>query len=281
MVVVKPRPAMLVLFFVLLELCSVGVQGFQKSSARGRRPPSFHDQTQTHATISLCAADSTGSEEPPSSSFRPLYDGTNYTFPDTTSPSGIAELLEVSFVKACMQLASGYVDILKLFIAASVAAYESGFSLPTIQKELEQCPNQTANRQLMPEEETLRFQWLCVIYLTLSLIQHTTRGDARSLMGDIPDSLRDKYESLIGQVAEAYVTSDQSVIPSVEGPLSASKSQEQSPPLTEMDQAILAQSLRVATLTPVVLHESEAARANSAERTPIDPPRPPIKGAFE
>lgn len=33
---------------------------------------------------------------------KPLYDATNYTFPDTTTVDGIAEVLEVSFVHSCM-----------------------------------------------------------------------------------------------------------------------------------------------------------------------------------
>jgi len=37
--------------------------------------------------------------------------------PDGTTAAGKAQLLEVSFVKACMQLQTGYVDTLKLFIA--------------------------------------------------------------------------------------------------------------------------------------------------------------------
>jgi hypothetical protein len=44
-----------------------------------------------------------------------------------------------------------------------------------------------------------------------------------------------------------------------------------------MEKAILSQSLRVATLTPVVIEESKEANRDAA----IDPPKPPIKGAFD
>jgi hypothetical protein len=216
----------------------------------------------------------------PSSSFRPLYDGTNYTFPDTTSPGGISELLEVSFVKACMQLASGYVDVLKMFIAASVAAYESNFSLSTLQQELETCPRQTANRPLLPEEEKLRYQWLCIVYLTLALMNHPIKAEnetgtaalTKNILADIPDQLRSDYEKRITTIVQAN-TVDRT-IPSLESLQSSSF------PLSEIDKAILLQSLRVATLTPVVVQESLAA-TDASNSGSIDLPRPPIKGAFE
>lgn len=232
---------------------------------------------------------STPSVDPKSPSspspFRPLYDGTDYTFPDTTTPAGISELLEVSFVKACMQLASGYVDILKMFIAASVAAYENGFPLKRVQDELRECERQTANRPLMPEEEKLRFQWLCIVYMTLSLMQHPTKAaksaaaastTERSLT-DVPDEIRDDYEELIAQISQAYTS--KAPIPSIESLVSQKAAS--SATLSDMEKAVLSQSLRVATLTPVVLQESAAVRDNSSSGSSIDPPEPPIKGAFE
>eukprot|EP00617_Octactis_speculum_P003254 CAMPEP_0185784604 /NCGR_PEP_ID=MMETSP1174-20130828/124250_1 /TAXON_ID=35687 /ORGANISM="Dictyocha speculum, Strain CCMP1381" /LENGTH=67 /DNA_ID=CAMNT_0028476279 /DNA_START=55 /DNA_END=255 /DNA_ORIENTATION=- len=46
---------------------------------------------------------------------------------DATTPSGIAALIERSFVAACLELASGHVDALKLFISAALTGYERGF----------------------------------------------------------------------------------------------------------------------------------------------------------
>ena len=40
--------------------------------------------------------------------------------PDASTAAGVAQILEVTFVNACMQLATGYVDTLKLFIAAAL-----------------------------------------------------------------------------------------------------------------------------------------------------------------
>jgi hypothetical protein len=266
-----------IILIILFWESMVVVTGFVvPASPQGKQSISHHRAE----NIILWQSDNPNSEKSrtssPSSSFRPLYDGTNYTFPDTTSPTGIAELLEVSFVKACMQLASGYVDILKMFIAASVASYESGFLLSRIQQELEACTTQTANRPLMPEEETLRFQWICIIYLTLMLMDHPTKGNAHSIMSEVPIQLRDQYEGLITQIAHAYASDE--TIPSVEGLLSSQQSASSVDSLSEMDKAIRSQSLRVATLTPVVLQESEIARG---DRDGIAPPKPPIKGAFD
>jgi hypothetical protein len=215
----------------------------------------------------------------PKSSFRPLYDGTNYTFPDTTSPAGIAELLEVSFVKACMQLASGYVDVLKLFIAAAVAGYEFGFSLAEVQQELSHCERQTANRPLMDEEEKLRFQWLCIVYLTCEAMQHPTKNADAFNVGEGDEqvaAVRDEYEPFLRTISSACQSEETTTTttPSVEELLSSSKGSFE---LTQMEKAILSQSLRVATLTPVVIEESKEANRDAA----IDPPKPPIKGAFD
>ena len=49
--------------------------------------------------------------------------------PDASTAAGVAQILEVTFVNACMQLATGYVDTLKLFIAAALTAYERGFTV--------------------------------------------------------------------------------------------------------------------------------------------------------
>ena len=62
--------------------------------------------------------------------------------PDASTAAGVAQILEVTFVNACMQLATGYVDTLKLFIAAALTAYERGFTVNALNLELAQCPTQ-------------------------------------------------------------------------------------------------------------------------------------------
>lgn len=212
-----------------------------------------------------------------STSTRPLYDGTNYTFPDTRTPTGVAELLEVSFVHGCMQLASGYVDVLKMFIAASVGAYEAGFSIASILEELEEnkdLPN-TANRPLIHEEKMLRRDWLCVIYLTLASMGHKSSIPS-PLTADvatksIPEDIKERYGEYITKIGEAFKNGRHASV-SVEGLAADGGSNGE---LSSIEKAVLLQSLKVATLTPIVVEEAKEASGNN-----VKPPTPPIEGAF-
>ena len=214
-----------------------------------------------------------------STTTRPLYDGTNYTFPDTQTPAGVAELLEVSFVHACMQLASGYVDVLKMFIACSVGAYEAGFSIASLLEELEQnkdMPN-TANRPLMDEEIMLRRDWLCVIYLTLAAMEHKS-SRASPLAVDaakksIPEDIQKRYGELVARVGEAYKSSKTLSVEDLTSSGGGNKD------LSPLEQAVLLQSLKVATLTPVVVEEAKEAGGPTGKKE-VKPPTPPIEGAF-
>ncbi|KAL3934771.1 MAG: hypothetical protein SGBAC_009584 [Bacillariaceae sp.] len=197
---------------------------------------------------------------------KPLYDGTNYTFPDTTKSSGIAEVLETTFVNACFQLREGYVDVLKLFVSASITSYEFGFPIDEIAKQLDECPNQTANRPLMDEEIKLRRVWYCVIYLTLSSLGHPTK--ATSVVDSIPDDIRSEYGDVIESAVE---TQKKGIAVSNEELLKQSDTSNLSP----MDMAILSQSIRVITLAFTVLRETEEAQPGEKPS-----PTPPIEGAF-
>lgn len=206
---------------------------------------------------------------------KPLYDGTNYTFPDTTTPSGIAEALEVSFVHACMQLRSGYVDVLKLFIAAAMSSYQLGFTVPEIQEALSQCPNESANRPLMPEEVDLRETWYSLVYLLLLSMNHPTTKK-ESIAASIPSIIREKYKPLVERIIENDAVSDTTMV-SVEQLMNDDNvAAAEVADLSLMERAILMQSLRVAALTLVVVRE--ALEAGSGET--LRPPTPPIKGAF-
>ena len=195
---------------------------------------------------------------------KPLYDGTNYTFPDTTTPAGIAELLEVSFVNACMQLSTGYVDVLKMFIATSMASYELGFPIEEVQKELLACPKQTANRPLMKEEEELRYTWYNLVYSTLATVGHPSRNP--SIQESIPQDIEDTYREAVEKVALANKEGRSVPVEELVEDLD--------PSLSQLERAVRSQSLRVVALTTIVLSESAESRAGMA------PPTPPIEGAF-
>lgn len=135
---------------------------------------------------------------------------------------------------------------------------------------LRKCPNETANRPLMPEELELRETWCAVAYLTLLRMNHfTTNKDAiaESIPAAILETYGDAVEKIV-QIQKQDITATVSV-EAVMTDISIDK-------LGPMDKAIFIQSLRVATLTLVVVREA-------LEAVPEDqmPPTPPIEGAFE
>jgi hypothetical protein len=224
---------------------------------------------------------------------KPLYDGTNYTFPDTTTPLGIAELLEVSFVHACLQLRTGHVDVLKLFVASAIAGYEFGFSVvPQLSEALDSCSTtqNTAGRPLSNEEVDLRQIWISLVYLILLAIDHPMKqqqqqqqdtASAVLLLESIPQTIRSDYGAIVQQLAEAYCGGDDNEEPVV---LSLAELVARDDPLHTLDpmqRAIRSQCLRVLSLTLQVLQESaEAAVEGSSSKSQQQPPTPPIPGAF-
>ena len=64
----------------------------------------------------------------------------------------IAELIEASFVRAVMDLRTGLVDTLKLFVSAVKAGYARGVSVRELEATLGAVARQTAGRPLMEEE---------------------------------------------------------------------------------------------------------------------------------
>ena len=122
--------------------------------------------------------------------------------PDASTASGVAQILEVTFVNACMQLATGYVDTLKLFIAAALTAYERGFTVNALSLELAQCPTQTAGRPLMQEEVELRTVWLSLVYLTLANVRHESAAP-EAVGASVPAEIRQKFQTFVYDVVNA------------------------------------------------------------------------------
>ena len=108
----------------------------------------------------------------------------------------VSRRFEVTFVNACMQLATGYVDTLKLFIAAALTAYERGFTVNALSLELAQCPTQTAGRPLMQEEVELRSVWLSLVYLTLANVRHESEA-SESVGASVPAEIRSKFQTCV------------------------------------------------------------------------------------
>ena len=100
---------------------------------------------------------------------------------ESLSQDQIAELIEISFIQACLSLAQGYVDTLKLFIVAVKSAYERGtIGIDELVERVNQCPANTAGRPLLPEEEALRATWIHAVHLMLLHVGHKTSGQMSS-----------------------------------------------------------------------------------------------------
>jgi len=121
---------------------------------------------------------------------------------ESLSEDQIAELIEVSFIQACLSLAQGYVDTLKLFIVAVKASYERGnVSVSRLIQAVNECPTNTAGRPLMPEEEALRSTWIHAVHLMLDHINHPrplpTESEDNDLDIDIDATVRETYNTSI------------------------------------------------------------------------------------
>jgi hypothetical protein len=100
----------------------------------------------------------------------------------------IAEMIEVSFVRSCLQLSRGYIDVLKLFIVAVKAGYERSLSLTTLHALVKECGVESANRKLTSDEEKLRYEWMKMVYELLNALQYKGKEE---------DILRDNSNTLV------------------------------------------------------------------------------------
>ncbi|GAX11965.1 hypothetical protein FisN_8Lh057 [Fistulifera solaris] len=177
----------------------------------------------------------------------------------------IAELVDLSFVPACLQLAEGYVDVLKLMIAAVQSAYVQGISPTLLIQEINALTTPAAGRPLMPEEEQLRNEWIQIVYITLQTL------DYKNLNHSFPTEV----EQTFGKVAPVLIRRRQ---------LSTEwKGQEVwetcSQFFATQQKALVLQSLRVLWVTLTVVEEVERCEGEFAK---MDAPlKPPIPGAFE
>lgn len=104
------------------------------------------------------------------------------------SDATIAEMIEVSFVRSCLQLSQGYIDVLKLFIVAVKAGYERSLSLTALHALVKECRVESANRKLTSDEEKLRYEWMKMVYELLNALQYKRKED---------DILRDNSNTLV------------------------------------------------------------------------------------
>ena len=187
--------------------------------------------------------------------------------PAELTAATVAELLEVSFVRACMDVATGYVDTLKLFIVAAKGGYEIGATIPALSLALSMCETQTAGRPLMAEETDLRSLWTSLVYLTLETVEHPT-SHTIELGATVPTEQREKFAPFVRGVVERKKRGFTLQSLKLEE-MMASGAVESAPARTPVETAILSQSLRLIFLTLVVLDE---------ELPSSEPPKPFIPG---
>lgn len=136
---------------------------------------SFHPSLTSRPVVSLAAASVNGDDGDDTTATAPVDDNTAKKAKSATplSRKQVAAMMEVSFVEGVMQLATGHVETVKLFIAAVLTAYGSlRIPLDECLAAVAACPTQTANRPLLPEEEALRATWIKLVYLIASEVQY-------------------------------------------------------------------------------------------------------------
>jgi len=125
-----------------------------------------------------------------------------------TTLDNLAEMIEVSFVKSFPQLARGYVDVAKLFIAAVKGAYECSTPLSTLRDEALPVADKavcSAGRDLLPEELRLRGDWMEAVYVTLIELKHpnnisvstTNSGDGGAALTLVEKGAAERVQRLI------------------------------------------------------------------------------------
>jgi hypothetical protein len=212
---------------------------------------------------------------------------------EVLTPEGIAELIEVSFLQSCLQLSQGYIDVLKLFIVAVKAGYERSIPLSELNQLVEDCPVNSAGRDLMAEEKALRAEWMKVVYELLNALNSSPIIDSSCVIIDDNEVINKR----VSQVVESMVTiksdlqteetnsggeKDAKVALSnltVEQAIDASSilSQLQESTSDLMGTAFLTNDIRVALIAFRVLQEEELCMEGSSGNTK-DVPRPPIPG---
>lgn len=217
---------------------------------------------------------------------------------DATTPSGIAALIERSFVAACLELASGHVDALKLFISAALTGYERGFPVPVLALELSNVATQSAGRPLMPEEDELRLTWLSVVYLTREAAQvcdgalnHPNGGeegleggvdhtDSNTPSGAIPEAVRARFQAFVADALDARIGEEGERATSWRPtPMLLEEAQGK---MNEVERAVLSHSIRVISLTLMVMDDVARANEGIGGKSVPPPPtaRPFIPGTY-
>ena len=197
---------------------------------------------------------------------------------ETLTVESVASMIEVSFVEGVMQLAQGYVETAKLFIAAVLTGY--GMSLPVedLIEQVKACPNQSANRPLMKEEEDLRSTWIKLVYLTANHVQYRQAVvQDKPLLGSLLDDDNDDnvdwkvYLSILPRLREKHAEGNETG-PRFQAQETLTQNADILPTTQDaMQKALLLQNLRLLWITLTVMEEEKLCISSDQ-----DPPAPPI-----
>ena len=214
------------------------------------------------------------------------------------TPETIAEMIEVSFIQACLQLSQGYVDVLKLFIVAVKSGYEKNISLDELNHLVQDCPVNSAGRDLMKEELELRNEWMMVVYEMMKVLLNENEldqpvdatnnddDDSQTRVAQVVDSML-LLQTTLQQEDEKSGGEQDSIVALTN--LTVEQAMQKLPSLSQllettqnpMEKAFLTNDIRVALLTfkvmeeeRVCLEDSKGNRGTTKEQIP----RPPIKG---
>jgi hypothetical protein len=220
------------------------------------------------------------------------------------TPETIAEMIEVSFLQGCMQLAQGYVDVLKLFIVAVKTGYEKKIPLDELNQLVQDCPVNSAGRDLMKEELELRREWMAVVYGMMEALNNNEMGDQETTSDTTTTtgSSNDSSQTRVAQVVDSMLQlqrylqeeeeqsgGEQDSIVALTN-LTVEQALQKLPNLSQvidelesspMEKAFLTNDIRVALLTFKVIEEEKICfedRKGRSLGTSSEIPRPPIKG---
>ena len=213
------------------------------------------------------------------------------------TPETIAEMIEVSFLQGCMQLAQGYVDVLKLFIVAVKTGYEKKIPLDELNQLVQDCPVNSAGRDLMKEELELRREWMAVVYGMMERLNNNEMGDQETTSDNTStrSSSNDSSQARVTQVVDSMLQlqkhlqeeeeqsgGEQDSIVALTN-LTVEQALQNLPNLSQlmdelesspMEKAFLTNDIRVALLTFKVIEEEKICFEDRKGSFP----RPPIKG---
>jgi hypothetical protein len=190
----------------------------------------------------------------------------------------IAELIDVSFVQACMQLAEGYVDILKLMIASIQSAYRQGISSASLIQEISSISQPAAGRALTTEETRLRDMWIQLVYLMLRALSNANQNPP-AVLPELDPDIEESYKKIVQIIMRRRALSDEFKGRDL---LTATKrlvvGESNDGTLSLLEEAVLLRNLQVMWLTMTVVEEVARCEGEFAR---MDAQMPPIAGAFE